>query len=90
MRVVKKVPKSAKCFSDNKDDKIGFYGTRKCIYLVFNFTHKLVEGKLVEVPVKRTILRLSPEEFEEFFGALSDWFAYIQLTEGKYIKDYIV
>ena len=90
MKVVKKVPKSAKCFGDNKDDNIGLYATRKCAYLVFKNVGKFVNGEFVRTPNKKQILRFTPEELEEFFDGLFNFFSFMDLVEGKYTNQYII
>ena len=90
MRVVKKVPKSAKCFDEKEEDNISLYATRKCVYLVFKNVGKFVKGEFVRIPNRKQILRLSPDELEEFFDALFNFFSFMDLVEGKYVQNYIV
>lgn len=90
MRVVKKVPKSAKCFNENEDDEVELYATHKCAYLVFKNGGKFVNGEFVRIPNKKTILRFTPEELEEFMYGIFNAFRRIELIEGKYVQNYIV
>ena len=90
MRVVKKLPKSAKCFNETEDDEIELYGTRKCAYLVFKNVGEFVDGEFVRIPNEKMILRLNPEELEEFVFTIDTFFRRMELIEGKYVQNYIM